>query len=159
MLEHKKDIHSLRYRVTDRRGYSVWVHCRGIIRWSEDRTTPLFFSGCVSRLESNFAMDATTGFLRERAALNELVTLSSRNTPALVIDLSKPFERITMVDAVKKYAGVDFDQIKTLEEARAIAKEKGVEFEPRHKKGDILSLFFEEFAEEHLINLSYYTFH
>ena len=56
-----------------------------------------------------------------------------------------------MVDAVKKYAGVDFDQIKTLEEARAIAKEKGVEFEPRHKKGDILSLFFEEFAEEHLI--------
>lgn len=85
MLEHKKDIHSLRYRVTDRRGYSVWVHCRGIIRWSEDRTTPLFFSGCVSRLESNFAMDATTGFLRERAALNELVTLSSRNTPALVI--------------------------------------------------------------------------
>ena len=75
------------------------------------------------------------------------------------MDLSKPFERITMVDAVKKYAGVDFDQIKTLEEARAVAKEKGVEFEPRHKKGDILSLFFEEFAEEHLIQPTFVLDH
>lgn len=85
MMEQKKDIHSLRYRITDRRGYSAWVHCRGIIKWSEDRTAPLFFSGCVSRLESNFAMDAATGFLRERAALNELVTLGAKKTPALVI--------------------------------------------------------------------------
>lgn len=85
VLEHKKDIHSLRYRITDRRGYSAWVHCRGIIKWSEDRTEPLFFSGCVSRLESNFAVDAATGFLRERAALNELVTLGAKNTRALVI--------------------------------------------------------------------------
>lgn len=67
------------------------------------------------------------------------------------LDLSKPFERITMVDAVKKYAGVDFNEIHTLEEARAIAKEKHVEFEERHQKGDILNLFFEEFVEEHLI--------
>ena len=67
------------------------------------------------------------------------------------MDLGKPFERITMVDAVKKYAGVDFDEIHTLEEARAIAREHHVEFEERHKKGDILSLFFEEFVEEHLI--------
>ena len=67
------------------------------------------------------------------------------------MDLSKPFERITMVDAVKKYSGVDFKEIKTLEEARAIAKEKNVEFEERHTKGDILNLFFEEFVEEHLI--------
>ena len=75
------------------------------------------------------------------------------------MDLSKPFERITMVDAVKKYAGVDFNEIHTLEEARAIAKEKHVEFEERHKKGDILSLFFEEFVEEHLIQPTFVMDH
>ena len=75
------------------------------------------------------------------------------------MDLGKPFDRITMVDAVKKYAGVDFDEIKTTEEAKAIAKEKGVEFEARHKKGDILSLFFEEFAEEHLVQPTFVMDH
>ena len=75
------------------------------------------------------------------------------------MDLSKPFERITMVDAVKKYAGVDFNEIHTLEEARAIAKEKHVEVEERHKKGDILSLFFEEFVEEHLIQPTFVMDH
>lgn len=75
------------------------------------------------------------------------------------MDLSKPFERITMVDAVKKYAGVDFNEIHTLEEARAIAKEKRVEFEDRHQKGDILSLFFEEFVEEHLIQPTFVMDH
>lgn len=75
------------------------------------------------------------------------------------MDLSKPFERITVVDAVKKYAGVDFNEIKTLEEARAIAKEKGIEFETRHKKGDILNLFFEEFVEEHLIQPTFVMDH
>ena len=75
------------------------------------------------------------------------------------MDLSKPFERITMVDAVKKYAGVDFNEIHTLEEARAIAKEKHVEFEDRHKKGDILNLFFEEFVEEHLIQPTFVMDH
>ena len=74
-------------------------------------------------------------------------------------DMGKPFARITMVDAVKKYAGVDFDQIHTLEEARAVAKEKGVEFEGRHKKGDILNLFFEEFAEEHLVQPTFVLDH
>ncbi|MCI1655008.1 MAG: lysine--tRNA ligase [Lachnospiraceae bacterium] len=67
------------------------------------------------------------------------------------IDLGKPFERLTMIDAVKKYAGVDFNTIQTDEEARAIAKEKGVEFEAHHVRGDIISLFFEEFCEENLI--------
>lgn len=67
------------------------------------------------------------------------------------MDLGKPFERITMVDAVKKYSGVDFNEIHTLEEARAVAKEKNIAFEERHKKGDILNLFFEEFVEEHLL--------
>ena len=67
------------------------------------------------------------------------------------MDLGKPFERITMVDAVKKYSGVDFNEIHTLEEARAAAKEKNIAFEERHKKGDILNLFFEEFVEEHLL--------
>ena len=75
------------------------------------------------------------------------------------IDLGKPFERITMVDAVKKYSGVDFDEIHTLEEARAAAKEHHVEFEERHKKGDILALFFEEFAEEHLIQPTFVMDH
>ena len=75
------------------------------------------------------------------------------------MDLGKPFERITMVEAVKKYANVDFDEIQTLEEARAIAKEKGVEFEERHKKGDILSLFFEEFAEGHLVQPTFVMDH
>ena len=75
------------------------------------------------------------------------------------MDLSKPFERITMVDAVKKYAGVDFNEIKTLEEARAIAKEKHVEFEERHSKGDILNLFFEEFVEENLIQPTFVMDH
>jgi len=75
------------------------------------------------------------------------------------MDLSKPFERITMVDAVKKYVGVDFNEIHTLEEARAIAKEKHVEFEDRHQKGDILSLFFEEFVEEHLIQPTFVMDH
>ncbi len=75
------------------------------------------------------------------------------------MDLGKPFERITMVDAVKKYAGVDFNEIKTDEEAKALAKEKGIEFEDRHKKGDILNLFFEEYVEEHLIQPTFLMDH
>ena len=67
------------------------------------------------------------------------------------MDLGKPFERITMVDAVKKYSGVDFSEIHTLEAAREVADAKGIHYEERHKKGDILNLFFEEFVEEHLI--------
>ena len=75
------------------------------------------------------------------------------------MDLGKPFERMTMVDAVKKYAGVDFNEIHTLEEARAIAKEKGIEYEERHQKGHILNLFFEEFVEEHLIQPTFIMDH
>ena len=75
------------------------------------------------------------------------------------MDLGKPFERITMVDAVKKYANVDFSKIETLEEARAVAKEHNIEFEERHKKGDILNLFFEEYVEEHLIQPTFVMDH
>ncbi len=75
------------------------------------------------------------------------------------MDLGKPFERITMVDAVKKYSGVDFNEIHTLKEARAAAKEHHVEYEERHKKGDILNLFFEEFVEEHLIQPTFVMDH
>ena len=75
------------------------------------------------------------------------------------MDLGKPFERITMVDAVKKYSGVDFNEIHTLEEARAVAKEKNIAFEERHKKGDILNLFFEEFVEEHLLQPTFVMDH
>ncbi|MBE6930952.1 MAG: lysine--tRNA ligase [Clostridia bacterium] len=75
------------------------------------------------------------------------------------MDLGKPFERITMTEAVKKYSGVDFDTIETLEEARAVAKEHHVEFEQRHGKGDILNLFFEEFVEEHLVQPTFVMDH
>ncbi len=75
------------------------------------------------------------------------------------MDLEKPFERITMVDAVKKYAGVDFTNVKTDEEAKALADEHHVEYENMHKKGDILSLFFEEYAEEHLIQPTFVMDH
>lgn len=105
----------------------------------------------------NGMMELTENLYRYVA--QEVLGTTTITYKGVEMDLSKPFERITMVDAVKKYAGVDFDQIKTLEEARAIAKEKGVEFEPRHKKGDILSLFFEEFAEEHLIQPTFVLDH
>ena len=75
------------------------------------------------------------------------------------IDLGKPFERITMVDAVKKYTGVDWNEVQTLKQARELAKEHHVEYEERHKKGDILALFFEEFAEEHLIQPTFVMDH
>ena len=75
------------------------------------------------------------------------------------IDLGKPFERITMVDAVKKYAGIDFNEIKTTEEAKKLADEKGIHYEAHHKKGDILSLFFEEYVEEHLIQPTFVMDH
>lgn len=75
------------------------------------------------------------------------------------MDLGKPFERITMVDAVKKYAGVDFNEIHDLEEARKAAKEHNIEYEERHKKGDILNLFFEEYAEEHMIQPTFVMDH
>ena len=75
------------------------------------------------------------------------------------MDLGKPFERITMVDAVKKYSGVDWNEVKDLEQARALAKEHGVEYEERHKKGDILNLFFEKYAEEKMIQPTFVMDH
>jgi lysyl-tRNA synthetase class 2 len=75
------------------------------------------------------------------------------------IDLSKPFRRLTMIDAIKEYAGIDFDQIKTEEEAKALAKEKHVEFEDHHKRGDIINLFFEEFCEDKLIQPTFIMDH
>ena len=77
----------------------------------------------------------------------------------VMIDLGTPFKRITMIDAVKEYAGVDFDAIKDTEEAKKIADEKGVHYEKRHEKGDILNLFFEEFVEEHLIQPTFVMDH
>jgi len=76
-----------------------------------------------------------------------------------VIDLGKPFERMTMIEAVKKYSGVDFSEIQTTEEAKKIADEKGVHYEARHKKGDIMNLFFEEFVEEHLVQPTFVMDH
>ena len=75
------------------------------------------------------------------------------------MDLGKPFQRITMVDAVKKYAGVDWDEVETLEQARELAKAHNIEFEERHKKGDILNLFFETYVEEHLIQPTFLMDH
>ena len=76
-----------------------------------------------------------------------------------VIDMAKPFERISMIDAVKKYAGVDFSEVKTDEEAKALADKHHVEYEERHKKGDILNLFFDEFCEEKMIQPTFVTDH
>ena len=105
----------------------------------------------------NGMMDLTENLYRYVA--KEVLGTTTITYKGIEMDLGKPFERITMVDAVKKYAGVDFNEIKTLEEARAIAKEKHVEFEERHKKGDILNLFFEEFVEEHLIQPTFLMDH
>ena len=105
----------------------------------------------------NGMMDLTENLYRYVA--QEVLGTTKITYKGIEMDLGKPFERITMVDAVKKYAGVDFNEIHTLEEARAIAKEKGVEFEERHKKGDILNLFFEEFVEEHLIQTTFLMDH
>ena len=77
----------------------------------------------------------------------------------VTIDFEKPFERISMVEAVKKYAGVDFEQIETLEEARKVADEHHLHYEKRHKKGDILNLFFDEYVEEHLVQPTFLTGH
>lgn len=102
-------------------------------------------------------MDLTENLYRFVA--QEVLGTTKISYNGVEMDLGKPFERITMVDAVKKYSGVDFNEIYTLEEARAAAKEKHVEFEERHKKGDILNLFFEAFVEEHLIQPTFVMDH
>ena len=102
-------------------------------------------------------MDLTENLYRHVA--QEVLGTTTIVFNGIEMDLGKPFERITMVDAVKKYSGVDFNEIHTLEEARAIAKEKHVEFEERHSKGEILNLFFEEFVEEHLIQPTFVMDH
>ncbi|MBQ3230273.1 MAG: lysine--tRNA ligase [Clostridia bacterium] len=102
-------------------------------------------------------MDLTENMYRHVA--QEVLGTTTIVYNGVEIDLGKPFERITMVDAVKKYSGVDFNEIKTVEEARAIADEKGVHYEERHKKGDILNLFFEEFVEEHLFQPTFVMDH
>jgi len=105
----------------------------------------------------NGMMDLTENMFRHVA--QEVLGTTTITYRGIEMDLGKPFERITMIDAVKKYADVDFTQINTLEEARAIAKEKHVEFEERHTKGDILNLFFEEYVEEHLIQPTFVMDH
>ena len=105
----------------------------------------------------NGMMDLTENLYRHVA--KEVLGTTTIVYNGVEMDLGKPFERITMVDAVKKYAGVDFNEIHSDEEAKAIAKEYHVEFEDRHKKGDILSLFFEEYAEEHLLQPTFVTDH
>ncbi len=102
-------------------------------------------------------MDLTENLYRHVA--EEVLGTTKIVYNGIEMDLGKPFERITMVDAVKKYADVDFNEIKTLEEARAIAKEKHVEYEEHHQKGDILNLFFEEYAESNLIQPTFVMDH
>ncbi|MBQ2022193.1 MAG: lysine--tRNA ligase [Lachnospiraceae bacterium] len=102
-------------------------------------------------------MDLTENLYRHVA--QEVLGTTKIVFNGIEMDLGKPFERITMLDAVKKYSGVDFNEIHTLEEARAIAKEKHVEFEERHSKGEILNLFFEEFVEDHLVQPTFVMDH
>ncbi len=102
-------------------------------------------------------MDLTENLYRTVA--KEVLGTTKITYNGVEMDLGKPFERITMLDAVKKYAGVDFTNIKTDEEAKALAKEKGIEFEDRHKRGDILNLFFEEYVEDKLIQPTFLMDH
>ena len=102
-------------------------------------------------------MDLTENLYRYVA--QEVLGTTKITFNGIEMDLGKPFERITMLDAVKKYSGVDFNEINTTEEAHAVAKEHHVEFEKHHKKGDILNLFFEEFVEEHLVQPTFVMDH
>ncbi len=102
-------------------------------------------------------MDLTENLYRYVA--KEVLGTTTITFNGIEMDLGKPFERITVLDAVKKYTGVDFNEINTLEEARAVAKEHHIEYEDRHKKGDILVLFFEEFVEHHLIQPTFVMDH
>ena len=102
-------------------------------------------------------MDLTENMFRHVA--QEVLGTTTFNYGDLTLDFGKPFERMTMIDAVKKYAGVDFDQIADDDAAKAVAKEKHVEFEAHHKKGDILNLFFEEYVEEHLLQPTFIMDH
>ncbi len=102
-------------------------------------------------------MDLTENLYRYVA--NEVLGTTVITYNGVEMDLGKPFARITMLDAVKQYSGVDFNEINTLEEARAAAKEHHIEYEERHKKGDILNLFFEEYVEEHLIQPTFVMDH
>ena len=105
----------------------------------------------------NGMMDLTENLYRHVA--REVLVTTTIVYNGVEMDLGKPFERITMVDAVKKYVGVDWNEVETLEQARALADKHHVEYEDRHKKGDILSLFFEEFAEEHLVQPTFVMDH
>jgi lysyl-tRNA synthetase class 2 len=105
----------------------------------------------------NGMMDLTENMIRTVA--KEVLGTAVVSYNGVEIDLERPFERISMSDAVKKYAGVDFAQVTTLEEARALAKEHHIEFEQRHKKGDILNLFFETYVEEKLIQPTFVMNH
>lgn len=102
-------------------------------------------------------MDLTENLYRHVA--KEVLGTTKIVYNGIEMDLGKPFERLTMVDAVKKYSGVDFNEIHTVEEARAVAKEHNIAYEERHKKGDILNLFFEEFVEEHLLQPTFIMDH
>jgi len=93
-------------------------------------------------------------YLAEKVCGSSVITYNG-----IEIDFGKPFERITMVDCIKKYAGIDFDEVKTDEEAKALAREKNIEFEERHTKGDIVNLFFEEFCEKNLIQPTFVMDH
>ena len=105
----------------------------------------------------NGMMDLTENLYRHVA--KEVLGTTTIVYNGIEMDLGKPFARMTMVNAVKKYAGVDWNEVETLEQARALAKEHHVEFEERHKKGDILNLFFEEFVEEHLVQPTFIMDH
>ncbi len=105
----------------------------------------------------NGMMDLTENMFRHVA--QEVCGTTTITYGGVEIDLGSPFKRVTMIDAVKEYAGVDFDLIKDTEEAKKIADEKGVHYEERHKKGDILNLFFEEFVEEHLVQPTFVLDH
>ena len=106
------------------------------------------YNGMMELTESMFK------YLAEKVCGSSVITYNG-----IEIDFGKPFEKITMIDCIKKYANVDFDQVKTDEEAKALAKEHHIEFEARHTKGDIINLFFEEYCEKNLIQPTFVMDH
>lgn len=111
IMDQKKEIHSLRYRITDKNGSIAWVHCRGIVKWSADRNIPLFFSGCVSRLDRDFSLDAVTGFMREQAALNALAERNIEDYSTLIIGFG--LNHFTYINESKGRASGD-DLLRTI---------------------------------------------
>ena len=127
--------------------------------WAAEAGSTITLSDSVDSVKGADVLYTDVWASMYRTVAQEVLGTTVITYKGVEMDLSKPFPKMTMTEAVKKYSGVDFDEIGTLEEARKIADEKGVEYEKRHKKGDILNAFFETFVEDKLIQPTFITNH